>query len=348
MTDETAAGDDYLPAEARARVEIDRQLEAAGWVVQNRDDSNLWAGQGVAVREFTMREGHGRADYLLFVDRQAVGSIEAKPEGTALTGVEEQSAKYVTGLPDEIPSRFEPLPFAYESTNVETRFTNGLDPEPRSRRVFAFHRPETLARWLAEAEEHRDGPTLRHRLRAMPTLDERGLWPSQAVAIRNLEQSFAAARPRALIQMATGAGKTFTAANVAYRLIKHAKASRVLFLVDRANLGRQTLKEFQQFSTPDDGRKFTELYNVQRLTSNKLDPVAKVTISTIQRLYSMLRGEELDEIEDEKSAYEMEPARQVEVAYNPAVPIETFDFIIVDECHRSIYGVWRKKACVKR
>ena len=332
----------YLAAEARARVEIDRQLEAAGWIVQDRKDLNLWAGHGVAVREFTMREGHGRADYLLFVDRAAVGSIEAKPEGTTLTEVELQSRKYGTGLPDEIPGRFDPLPFAYESTGAVTRFTNGHDPEPRSRRVFTFHRPETLAQWLADADADPDRPTLRHHLRTMPELDARGLWPSQVQAIENLEQSFAVDRPRALIQMATGAGKTFTAANAAYRLIKHAKASRVLFLVDRANLGRQTLKEFQQFSTPDDGRKFTELYNVQRLTSSKLDPVAKVTISTIQRLYSMLRGEDLDELEDEKSAYEVEPARQVAVAYNPDVPIETFDFIIVDECHRSIYGVWRQ------
>jgi type I restriction enzyme R subunit len=168
------------------------------------------------------------------------------------------------------------------------------------------------------------------------------LWRSQIDAVRNLERSLTEDRPRALIQMATGSGKTFTAANIAYRLIKHAKAKRVLFLVDRANLGRQTLKEFQQFSTPDDGRKFSELYNVQHLTSNKLDPVAKVTICTIQRLYSMLRGEELEEIEDEKSAFEMEPSRQVEVAYNPDVPIEMFDFIVVDECHRSIYGVWRQ------
>ena len=342
MPESTDGQSSYLAAEAQARMEIDRQLAAAGWVVQDRKDLNLWAARGVAIREFTMREGHGRADYLLFVDREAVGSIEAKPAGNTLTGVEEQSAKYTTGLPDEIPSSFDRLPFAYESTGVETRSTNLLDPEPRSHRVFSFHRPETLARWAADAEASPELPTLRHRLSAMPELETRGLWRSQEQAITNLERSFEADRPRALIQMATGSGKTFTAANVAYRLVKHAGANRVLFLVDRANLGRQTLKEFQQFSTPDDGRKFTELYNVQHLTSNQLDPVAKVTISTIQRLYSMLRGEELDELADEKSAYELEPARQVEVAYNPGVPIETFDFIIVDECHRSIYGVWRQ------
>jgi type I restriction enzyme R subunit len=144
--------------------------------------------------------------------------------------------------------------------------------------------------------------------------------------------------------MATGSGKTYTAVSFVYRLIKHAGAKRVLFLVDRGNLGKQTLREFQQYVTPDDGRKFTELYNVQHLQGQTVDPVSKVTISTIQRLYSMLRGEELDEELDERSLAELtgigEARREVE--YNPKIPIETFDFIVVDECHRSIYNVWRQ------
>src|SRR5438876_3780171 len=143
--------------------------------------------------------------------------------------------------------------------------------------------------------------------------------------------------------MPTGSEKTFTAENVAYRLIRHADARRVLFLVDRAHLGRQTLKEFQQFTTPDDGRKFTELYNVQHLASQVIDPVARVCISTIQRMYSILKGEsELSPELDEASAYEIEPPAPVEVEYNPDVPIETFDVIIIDECHRSIYNLWRQ------
>lgn len=174
-------------------------------------------------------------------------------------------------------------------------------------------------------------------------LDNDTLWPAQETAILNLEHSLTNFRPRALIQMATGSGKTYTAANIAYRLVKFADAKRILFLVDRANLGRQTLKEFQQFVTPDDGRKFTELYNVQHLAMNQIDPVARVTIATIQRLYSILKGEEdLPEDLDEKSSFELEPAASIEVSYNPAVPIETFDVIIIDECHRSIYGLWRQ------
>jgi type I restriction enzyme R subunit len=290
-----------------------------------------------------MKRPHGRADYLLFVDKAAAGVIEAKKEGETLTGVEWQSAKYVDGLPDEIPTAVEgALPFAYESTGSETRFTNALDPDPASREVFSFHRPETLAGWLADISKHPTAPTLRHRLRLLPPLAETGLWPAQVVAIRNLEESLAANRPRALVQMATGSGKTFTAANVAYRLVKHADAERVLFLVDRANLGRQTLRELQGFSTPDNGRKLTELYNVQHLTRNRVDRVARVTISTIQRIYSILRGEpELDEELDEHSAFEL-ATEPVPVEYSAGLPPEFFDVVIVDECHRSIYGLWRQ------
>jgi len=324
-------------------VEIDRILGECGWAVQSVQELKLHAGRGVAVREVNLNRGHGTVDYLLFVDGKVIGIVEAKAEGTPLIGVEPQSAKYVEGFPDRYQAWRRPLCFAYESTGVETRFTNGLDPEPRSRRVFAFHRPETLAAWAREAAEHPEASTLRHRLEHPPELRRDGLWPAQEDAIRNLERSLAHGRPRALIQMATGAGKTFTAANAVYRLIKHARATRVLFLVDRANLGKQTLKEFQQFITPDDGRKFTELYNVQRLSSNSVDRVSRVVITTVQRLYSMLRGEpSMPDEWDEYSPMAFMPSRPVEVSYNPTLPVEFFDFIVVDECHRSIYGIWRQ------
>jgi len=142
----------YLSPEDRARVEIDKMLDAAGWDVQDARRVNLAATRGVAVREFILEPPHGRADYLLFVDREAVDVIEAKPEGATLTGVEWQSAKYLDGLPDWVTAALEgALPFAYQSTGVETRFTNTLDPEARSRQVFWFHRPETLAEWNAAA-----------------------------------------------------------------------------------------------------------------------------------------------------------------------------------------------------
>ena len=334
--------------EDSAREVIDDQLRAAGWLVQDRARLNLGAGRGVAVREFATASGP--ADYLLFVDRQAVGVVEAKKAGVTLTGVEEQSGRYRLGLPPGVRAAREPLPFAYETTGVETHFTSHLDPTPRSRGVFSFHRPETLAEWLTQAPA--DTPpeqygVLRARLRRMPPLDPAGLRDCQVEAIANLERSFAQDRPRALVQMATGSGKTYTAVSAIYRLLRYGGAKRVLFLVDRANLGKQALNEFAQYTVPGDGRKFTELYNVQRLESNRLDPVANVVITTIQRLYSMLSGApEFEPVEEEASLFEIggglsDQAPPKEVRYNPAIPIETFDVVITDECHRSIYNLWR-------
>jgi len=325
-----------------ARQNIDKQLSACGWEVQDRHAINLFTSRGVAVREFPLDTGE--ADYLLFVDRKAVGVIEAKAEGTTLSAVKDQAGKYSIGLPSNIPHVTLPLPFLYESTGVETYFSDQRDPEPRSRQVFVFHRPEALSEWLDQPD------TLRARLQRMPQgfpLISSHLWSAQVEAINHLERSFAADRSRALIQMATGSGKTFTAVNFVYRLIKHAKAKRVLFLVDRNNLGRQTFKEFDQFVTPDDGRKLTELYNVQHLQSNVLDDVSKVHITTIQRLFSMLCGEaEFDPANEESSLWEtggaLDGQPPKEVRYNPRIPIEYYDFIITDECHRSIYNLWRQ------
>ena len=322
--------------EELARQKIDAMLIAAEWQVQDRKDLNLDAARGVAVREVTLDTGE--PDYLLFVDGLAIGTVEAKPEGYTLSGVEAQSRRYHQGRNNNFEAWGNPLPFSYESTGVETRFTNHLDPEPRAREVFSFHQPYTLLLWVQQEQQ------LAGRLRQLPQLITKDLWLAQAKAISGLEQSLAANKPRALIQMATGSGKTFTAVNFCYRLIKHADAKRILFLVDRGNLGEQTLKEFQQFVTPDDGRKFNELYNLQLLKGSGIDPVARVTISTIQRLYSILKGEEapedLDDLPLESAvALDQEP---MPVTYNPKIPIEEFDFIVTDECHRSIYNLWRQ------
>ncbi len=337
--------------EQQARESIDKLLTAAGWHVCHAEDANIFASRGVAIREFPL-PGHGFADYLLYVDGKAAAVIEAKKEGVTLTGVEVQSKKYRNGLPKELPAWSRPLPFAYQSTGVETRFTNGIDPEPRSRPVFAFHRPEQLAEWLeirqdwqgeAPAPVYVDkGSTFLSRMAHMPPIEKEGLWSAQLTAIENLEQSLRENRPRALIQMATGSGKTFTAISFIYRLIKFAGARRVLFLVDRGNLADQTLKEFQQYASPYNNFKFTEEYIVQRLTGNTLDTTARVCICTIQRMYSMLKGKELPEDMEEESVDKLgklfkdpEP-----IEYNPNIPIESFDIIVTDECHRSIYNLW--------
>ena len=327
-----------MTPEEKARQLIDAMLTASGWAVQTKDRINLSASRGVAVCELSFATGE--PDYTLFVDGKALGTTEAKPEGETLTSVEEQSAKYVSGVPFGLPAWKLPLPFCYETTGKETFFTNRLDPDPRGRPVFTFHRPETLLAWAQQEKQ------LAQRLREYPALSSAGLWPAQIVAITNLEKSFAAGRRRALIQMATGSGKTYTAVNFIYRILKQADIkTRILFLVDRGNLGKQTLKEFQQFVSPLNNLKFTEEYIVQHLTSNTLDKSARVVIGTIQRIYSMLKGErepapDLDDLAIE--AAETLFKKPVPVEYNPDFPIEEFDFIVTDECHRSIYNLWRQ------
>jgi type I restriction enzyme R subunit len=322
------------PPEARARQIIDAQLEAAGWVIQDRAEMNRKAALGVAVREYPLKSGP--CDYLLFIDGKACGVLEAKPEGTTLSGVAEQAAIYQANLPEPLATWGNPLRFDYEASGSEILFADRMDPEPRSRRLFAFHQPQTLLGWL------KDGSSLRRRLTQLPDLDHQGLRDCQVEAIDGIERSLAQDKPRTLIQMATGAGKTFTAANLSYRLLAHAEAKRILFLVDRNNLGRQTLKEYQAFRPHGTGRLFTELYNVQKLGPAGIDRDAKVVISTIQRVFAQLCGTELTEEDEEQSAWETGDTRPKVVTYNTDFPPDTFDIVIVDECHRSIYGTWRQ------
>jgi len=318
---------------------INPMLEQAGWVIQHYKTASPHSSKGVAVEYFPMGAGVGEADYVLFVNGEACGIIEAKKEGETLIGKEPQTDKYAQGFPKDFQYVDLPLPFAYESSGSETRFTNKWDPKPRSRELFHFHTPDTLERWIKERNE-----TLRKRLTQMPAIDNPHLWRIQQKAISNLEDSLKAAKPRALIQMATGSGKTFTAVNMCYRLIKHANAKRILFLVDRSNLGTQTHQEFENFVVPKDGRKFTDLYNVQHMQSNVIDDVSRVCIATIQRVYSMLQGEkDLDPTAEEHSGFESDySAGPAPVEYNPDIDISKFDVIIIDECHRSIYNLWKQ------
>lgn len=271
-----------------------------------------------------------------------MGVIEAKPNdwGHKITTVEDQSTGYAEAKLKWV-NNSQPLPFVYESTGVITRFTDRRDPNPRSREVFTFHRPATLAEWLSKPK------SLRARLHDIPALDPTGLRDCQIKAIENLEQSFQEDHPRALVQMATGSGKTFTAITSVYRLLKFADAKRVLFLVDTKNLGEQAEQaeqEFMSYVPNDDNRKFTELYNVQRLRSPHIAGSSQVCISTIQRMYSILKDEPLDEAaeEDNPAEHLVRGKAPLPVVYNPKIPPEFFDFIIIDECHRSIYNLWRQ------
>ena len=324
-----------------ARDKIDQMLEKAGWLVQSKNKVDLNASKGVAVREY--QTNVGPADYVLFVNVKPVGIIEAKreEEGHRLTVVEDQSTNYANAKLKYLNN--DPLPFVYESTGTITRFTDYRDPKPRGRPMFWFHKPETISQWIKKDK------SLRERLLSLPELNVTGLRPAQIVAINNLEHSFKKNRPKALIQMATGSGKTFTAATFVYRLLKHADAKRILFLVDTKNLGEQAEQEFMTFQPNDDNRKFTELYNVQRLTSSYIASDSQVCISTIQRLYSVLKGEELEESAEQDNPNEsswlkskMSEKKAIPVDYTPRVPIEQFDFIVIDEAHRSIYNLWKQ------
>jgi len=348
-----------MDPEAEARVDIDAQLAEAGWLVQDFNSIHLQSGKGVAVREYPMKSGHGFADYLLFFGLVAIGVIEAKKVGSTLTGVEPQTKKYSEGLPDDLRTPFgdRRLKYLYESTGRETRFTNGLDPVPKSHRIFTFHRPVTLAKNFTfggltspqipagAAGVYGDVKSFIGRMKnELPSLPESGLWPAQKLAVRNLEESIRDGRRRHLIQMATGSGKTYTAIMSTFRMIQFGGARRILFLVDRGNLGRQAKREFDHFQVPGTGRKFSEIWNVQLLDSNKIDPVARVVITTVQRMYSILKGEEELQGDEEESLQTLESLHKESppIVYNPGVPIEMFDVLIVDECHRSIYNLWRQ------
>jgi type I restriction enzyme R subunit len=317
-----------------ARDNIDIQLIACGWIIQDKDKINLNAALGVVVRYYLTQDGK-ETDYVLFIDKKPVGVIEAKreEEGHRLTTVEEQSNEYANSKLKYLNN--DPLPFVYESTGDVTRFTDFRDPKPRSRPVFTFHRPETFRTWLKIEK------SLQASLLDIPVLQTEGLRDCQINAITKLESSFKEFKPKALIQMATGSGKTFTAISFIYRLLKFTEAKRILFLVDTKNLGEQAEQEFMSFLPNDDNRKFTELYGVHRLKSSYVPTDNHVYISTIQRLYSILKGTELEESAEEENPNERwQPKEPMPVVYNEKLPIEFFDFIVIDECHRSIYNLW--------
>ncbi len=318
-----------------SRDKIDKHLAACGWSIQSKKQVNLAASPGIAVREY--QTNVGPADYVLFVDKKPVGVIEAKEEnkGFQLTQVEDQSTQYARAKLKYLNN--DPLPFVYESTGEVTRFTDYRDEKPRSRPVFSFHRPETFREWLKQTN------TLRNSFKNLPCLSPERLRECQIRAITNLDKSFRQNHLRALIQMATGSGKTFTAITFIYRLLKFTSAKRILFVVDTKNLGEQAEQEFMAYLPNDDNRKFTELYGVHRLKSSFIPTDNQVYISTIQRLYSVLKGTELDESAELQNPNERWQLKEPQpVDYNPNLPIEFFDFVVIDECHRSIYNLWKQ------
>lgn len=325
-----------MTPEEKARCVIDDNLRQSGWIIQDLNRVNLSASLGVAVREFPTSTGE--VDYALFVDERPVGVVEAKRSeaGQSITDVEVQSGRYAKSSFKWIKNDYE-IRFVYEATDKLIRFTDYNDIKYRSRTVFSFHRPETLLEWIRQPD------TLRNNMKHFPSLDVKGFRKCQINAINNLEKSFADNRPKALVQMATGAGKTFTAITASYRLLKYGNMKRILFLVDTKGLGEQAEREFFAYTPNDDPRSFSQIYGVRRLKSSYIPNDVQICISTIQRMYSILKEEELDESAEETPFAEYVTAESKapkEVGYNEKYPPEFFDCIIVDECHRSIYNVW--------
>lgn len=327
-----------MTPEEQARVVIDEKLKQSGWTIQDMRQLNLTASLGVVVREFPTSTGP--VDYALFIEGKPVGVVEAKKSeaGENITVVEGQSARYANSTFKWVQQEYK-IRFAYEATDKLVRFTDYDDIKFRSRTVFSFHRPETLKALIAAPD------TVRNNMKLFPPLDETGFRKCQIKAINNLDQSFADNRPKALVQMATGAGKTFTAITAAYRLLKYGKMNRILFLVDTKSLGEQAEREFLAYTPNDDPRNFSQLYGVRRLKNSYIPNDIQICISTIQRMYSILKGEELDEGAEEVPFAEYVTAESKapkEVVYNEKYPPEFFDCIIVDEY--DIIGLSREAA----
>lgn len=322
-----------MAPEEKARLGIDKKLIQAGWQVQDLQEINLNAGLGVAVREYPTDSGE--VDYALFVEGKPCGIIEAKraEEGHRLSVHETQSDRYAESKFKYI-KRDVDIRFVYEATDKIIHFTDYKDIDYRPREVFNFFRPETLQVLLQKED------TIRNNLREMPDFDKAGFRKCQIDAVENLDKSLAHNRPYALIQMATGAGKTFTAITAVYRMLKFGKFNRILFLVDTKSLAEQAENEFNAYMPNDDRRPFTQIYGVHRLKHSSMPKDCQVYISTIQRMYSMLRGEDPDDSVDEESCGTIQGKGNRDVVYNAKYPPEYFDCIIVDECHRSIYDVW--------
>ncbi|OAV72247.1 Type-1 restriction enzyme R protein [Bacteroidales bacterium Barb4] len=318
-----------MSPEEKARLEIDKKLEDAGWKVVNRDDYSP-SVSAMAVREGLLK-GHKEVDYLLFLDGKAIGVLEAKREDTKLSEVvAAQAENYTHQLLNWYQCWHKPLPFVYLSNGKELLFRDTRVGENNYSPLQTMHTPKELAK-IANIQNEYVG---------LPYLSPKGLRKCQYEAVTKLEASLQKGEKRALMVLATGAGKTFTACMAAYRLLSYTPAKRILFLVDRNNLGKQAEGEFGTFRLTETGEPFNTIFVTERLKSPKIPPESNIVISTIQRLFAVLTGKDFED-EDEFEGIQ-EDDREVTLADNILLPPDFFDVIIVDECHRSIYGRWQQ------
>lgn len=318
-----------MTPEEKARQKIDQWFTDAGWEVINRDEYEP-TSTAVAIREGLLKDNL-EADYFLFINGKAVGVLEAKREETdAFSSIVcEQAALYARSVPNIYQTYQKPLPFIFTSNGKELYFCDFREQDHYFKQIMTIPTPHELVKKLG----------INDYFAGLPTLHKKGLRDCQYEAITELEKSFRAGQKRALMVLATGAGKTYTACLAAYRMLSYTPTRRVLFLVDRNNLGKQAEGEFGTFRLTKNGEAFNTIFTVNRLRSSSIPSDSNVVISTIQRLFSFLKGET---IEDNDEDDENEPAEEVILPPNPDLPHDYFDMIIIDECHRSIYKNWRK------
>ena len=318
-----------MTPEEKARQKIDQWFTDAGWEVINRDEYEP-TSTAVAIREGLLKDNL-EADYFLFISGKAVGVLEAKREETdAFSSIVcEQAALYAKSVPNIYQTYQRPLPFIFTSNGKELYFCDFREQDHYFKQIMTIPTPHELVKKLG----------INDYFAGLPTLRKKGLRDCQYEAITELEKSFRSGQKRALMVLATGAGKTYTACLAAYRMLSYTPMRRVLFLVDRNNLGKQAEGEFGTFRLTENGEAFNTIFTVNRLRSSSIPSDSNVVISTIQRLFSFLKGET---IEDNDEDDENEPAEEVILPPNPDLPHDYFDMIIIDECHRSIYKNWRK------
>lgn len=317
-----------LPEE-KARIKIDQWFYDAGWEVVNRDQYTP-TSTAVAIREGLLK-GNLEADYFLFINGKAVGVLEAKREEVDVSSgiVSDQVVTYAKNIPQYYQAYQRPLPLLYKSNGKIVLFKDYRDNDSDFEEINRIHTPWEIVKVLGI-----DDP-----FAGLPTLRSKRLRDCQYEAVTELEKSFRIGQNRALMVLATGAGKTYTACLTAYRMLAYTPMHRVLFLVDRNNLGKQAETEFGTFRLTDNGEAFNMIYTVNRLKSAKVPIDSNVVISTIQRLFSLLKGEEISDNEEDE---EYDEEQEIVLPGHPNLPHDFFDLIIIDECHRSIYGNWRK------
>ena len=318
-----------MTPEEKARIKIDQWFADAGWKVVDREDYEPTC-TAVAIREGLLK-GNLEADYFLFINGKAVGVLEAKREDIDAFSnkVCEQAALYARNVPNIYQTYQKPLPFIFTSNGKDLYFCDFREQDSYFKQIMSIPTPHELVKKLG----------IEDTFAGLPTLKKKGLRDCQYEAVTELEKSFRSGQNRALMVLATGAGKTYTACLTAYRMLSYTSMRRVLFLVDRNNLGKQAEGEFGTFRLTENGDAFNTIFTVNRLRSSSIPSDSNVVISTIQRLFSFLKGEDISDNDDDD---ENEPIEEVTLPPNPNLPHDYFDMIIIDECHRSIYGNWRK------